>query len=395
MHHHRLAVQTQAVIAQVSSTCKKLAAAAAELLLLPSVPGISLAYSPVPPRLLSHLLLRWAPRPRGLELDSNFLFQPGYEAFVASAGRLQEVHVLRSAWSSNMACVLSTMPSVVRIVCHDPYTYGMPASFPPALRELYVDFSFCPHGHQSAQRLITSLGACRVHLRTLELILGSRPLMAGTTVLPKLQKLSISFTVQATSADLTWLRTQPCEELYLTVTIRSQDHLQQAQAVQQIQHLQVTSLSLIVQTAFSAVLQNIWGQLSLCRTVSIDILDPHKSKLELAALPMCSMLALFAQGYDHDEVIVHWAAARGWVHHLAEHLCGHAISAFRALRYLDVPPSALQAVPVQVHVGMDTQVIGLPAACVSRIEGSNVLRHALRHVPAEMGSLLVFVKPMG
>ena len=369
----------------MSSTCKKLAAAAAEVPLLPSVWGFSLAFKPMPPRLISGLLLSWAPNVLCLEIHSRVLAQPRCAEFIARAERLQRVAVFcRKASISAMDGLLSRSQSIVSMMCQG---YYLPCTSPPALQKLQVHSSFSnsfwDSGDCGSEPLIANLGAAAVQLRTLHIDSGDWPLVVASTVLPKLEVLHITFTLQYTRAMLPWLGMQPYEDLHLIVIIDSHSW-GQAQAVQQLQQLRVTTLRLELQTAFSPTLQEAWQQLSISKSVCIIVRDPGRRKLELKALPRCPFLIVHAPENAHGEIIVHWAAAKGWRSHTS-YFCAGAASC--NLDYIGFPSSQVPVPQLQVRVGRCVQVTGLPPLCICKKQ--DVLWPDPQLEGAELGVLLV------
>ena len=346
----------------------------------------------LPPGFFSSLLVSWAQNVYTLAMDCRILDLPGHADFLTGATGLQNVtvHCASASASAAICSLLSSSPTIVSMTWLGPY---MPRTFPAALQRLRIDCSDCAH---QAQQLILALSQCAVQLQSLEMGAGLSSL-ASPIALPMLQEIDVIIVLGQSSqqsADFSWLRTQPCMHLWLKVTILPHSTAQQAQAVREIQQLQVAKLSLEFLSAFSPAEQMIWQPLSTCKHISITIRDPASSALELQALPRCRRLEIGAIAYAHREVLIHWAAVAHWDSHVCKNLYAEDSSCLPyVLKYLGCPASDAARPKWVVWADSQVQVAGTPTTRQKAVR----LRHKplKHHTPSQWGWMLSFRCQLG
>ena len=367
-------------VLQASSVCRKFSEAST---LVPLSLNLNFEDA-LPPRLFSSLLMSWAHNVHTLLMDNSSLAVPGHAKFLVRAKGLQKVTVYCVSASASAAFdpLLSNNPCIVQLICIGNYT---PLTFPPALRELAVSIGSSLSNSYQAQHFLAALDKSAVPLRVLDIELDpSSPVLVSPVVLPMLQELRISLSVGLDPVDLSWLRSQPCMHLCIFVEVYTQDAARQAQAMGQIQQLQVFSLELSFHCAFTSAVQEVWQPLSSCYNVLIKVKDPDCSKLELEALPRCLTFALCVPDYFHNEVLIHWAAVAHWDLHVGRNLYAEDCSCIPyVLKYLGCPAFNAAEPRWRVSVESMVQVVGIHSHTVPPCRV-----HSQRPFPRAWGHML-------
>ena len=265
----------------------------------------------------SKLVLSWAQHVTLLSIDDYILATSdlaGIATFLAHATRLRSVHArcssLRTAAIADQ--LFGRIKSITKLACTGMY---LPAIMNPGLQELELDLhAYAEYTNElPGSEMLLEIAVIRLNtwvssLKFLQIDLGQTPVMACESFLPELQQMQISFAVGNTAADLSWLRTQPCRCLSITVEIDGQNYIHQAHALAELQQLQLERVFLSVSVPYDSQMQAVWQQLSSPQAVRL--LLHHRQLMNLESLPGSPQLYINAS-LDRD---LTWYVAWGLVH---------------------------------------------------------------------------------
>ena len=177
-----------------------------------------------------------------------------------------------------------------------------------------------PGGSMLTELLVIRINTWVNSPRSLELDLGEWQLMACQNHLPELQQLHVRFILRGGNrdADLSWLRTQSCKRLDVTVNIDGSDYLQSyphAQAMAELQQLHADKVTLVINVPFLQELQAVCEQLSSPRAVCL-ILRHRSSAAFLYHLPGSPYVHMFASLGIMTSAAISWLAVVAVAHHV-------------------------------------------------------------------------------
>ena len=150
-------------------------------------------------------------------------------------------------------------------------------------------------------------------LRNLGMVFGNIVvLLESPVILPQLD-FKVVFTVCfCTSVKLGWLRLQPLSSLEVSVTLKQACTVVHRLAMEQLQALPITTLTLSIRSAFSPGIQRLWQQLRSTSSCTVQTFhDAHPSAATaLVALPTCPRITLRLQSVFSITmpIFIEWAA---------------------------------------------------------------------------------------
>ena len=257
---------------QLSTVCRKLAAAVAQL---PSLQHDfhllgNEGLPPDPCSLNSKLVVSWASQFKSMHVQGEHLSIPGLAAFVAAATSLKSVDI--TCYDEGQAAQADmTFSSSMSIKDMCLSGQHMPCILPSSLEVLYLiyeDVEWCGCGVvEDRDRVLLHSMLCRLvrlpHLRTLTINLGLVTQLSSYAVLPKVEYLQIMFRLDDWSKgsfNLSWLERQACRRLHIVVWIyteATQPQLELQRELQRLEHLQY-SLEIETYVNFSLPLHDAW-----------------------------------------------------------------------------------------------------------------------------------------
>lgn len=309
---------------QIASTSRALSTAV-DMCLRPNI-GLCICWpaAQAPVQLGTRLLLSWAKHVSLLSLDHNNLCGNALGAtrtFLAHATSLSSVcavcNTLQVAATADQ--LFGRSATIRRLMCAGVY---LPAILAPNLERLGLAFDHfadyendIPGSDNLLEVAVIRVNTWVSSLRSLELILGEKPVMACESFLPELQRMHITFTVSETAADLSWLRTQPCKCLNIIVIIAQQSSAPQSQALVELQQLHSNKVTLQLGTYFSVQMQAIWQHLSSPRIVHLRLGSTQPANLSL--LPSSPRVDIQAIVGQRPVWHISWESLTT----LAQHIC--------------------------------------------------------------------------
>ena len=259
-------------VLQLSSVSRKLAAACANVFVeASSLTLLTDAAFPHKAALDSSLFRSLAPRLRSYSLHESSYTRPGLPAFLAAASPLQDLTIsCSSALAAAQADhLLPSCRSLWRLVVHCTH---IPCRFPPGLQQLVIHLGKeygageLPFDSWQPSVLIWQL-ADLTSLESLNFsIKDSRVVLDCPLHLPKLERLSIEFDLgEDTVASLSWLRSQPCTMLDVSIRVCTAAAAAHQALVDELRQIPITGLTLYLESALSAEVQTMWKRVRVSK----------------------------------------------------------------------------------------------------------------------------------
>ena len=192
------------------------------------------------------LMLSWAPLIRELDLLVSQISPAGLPAFVALS-QLTSLKLRGWLWTG---CAYTPIDPLLQQCSHLQTLSSdnglVPTVYPPSLQRLKLimpryqpDNPHCLTSAAVADNLVLQISqASRLQYLTLDL--GKWGVLPSVQQLPRLQRLNVSFSLAENKyMDLSWLRAQPCQELWVHVGISFGHSRTRADVIAQLQQVEM------------------------------------------------------------------------------------------------------------------------------------------------------------